>query len=151
MTHQFPDSVQYHRLFRLVLLDFLALLSELLRHCTTCAVSRTFSILSTSIFDWFVTLATSRRMFPGPQLPNALLPPRVMCSNFQYWFCRWASSALTSWKGVSGSSKLDRSISFQGCYLLGPASWRGCEVVALLVFGTGADGALVENMVLHLN
>ena len=33
MTHQIPDSAQYHSLFRLVIPDFLAFLSELLRHC----------------------------------------------------------------------------------------------------------------------
>ena len=50
------------------------------------------------------------------------------------------SSALTRWKGVSGSSKLDKSMSFQGCFLLGPALRQGCEVVALLGSGTRVDG-----------
>ena len=112
MTHQLPDSTQHHGLFCLVFFWISSLFW--VSSCViaaTCAASCAFSVSSACIFDRSVTRATSLRMFPGPQLPSARLTPRVMCSNLKYWFWRWVSSVRTCWKGVSGSSKLDKLMS----------------------------------------
>ena len=47
----------------------------------TCAANWASLVSNTSIFDHFVFFANSLRIFPGPQLFNALFTPQVMCSN----------------------------------------------------------------------
>ena len=140
MTHQFPDSAQYHNLLRLVLPDLLAPLSEILHHCRhLCCEPDLLRHKGFYIFQ-SVLFANSRRIFPGPQLSKAGFTPQVMWSNRKYWFCSSISSFRTRLKGASRNSKADRSIYCQWGSRLGPVSWRGGGEVGFRDFRVSATG-----------